>query len=338
MRVLYAIQGTGNGHLSRAMDIIPLLQKKCRLDILVSGCQADLTLPFEVKYKCHGLSFIFGKKGGVSFVKTFAQLQSRAFYDQVRQLPVDDYDLVISDFEPIAAWACYFKKKPCIALSHQSGVLAPGAPQPNKEDILGKFILKNYAPATTHYGFHFQRFSPNTFTPVIRLQVRELTPTNKEHYTVYLPAFEDELLLKKLSLFPDIKWEVFSKHNRQPLQHKNIQIRPIDNALFVQSMAASAGVLCGAGFETPAEALYLQKKLLVVPMKNQYEQHCNAAALATMGVPVIKSLKRKNLPVIAEWLQNGQVIPIQYPDETESIINSILDQHAVQANHVTGRI
>ena len=211
-------------------------------------------------------------------------------------------------------------------------MLATGAPQPRKEDIFGKFILKNYAPATTHYGFHFKRFSPNTFTPVIRSQVRELTPTNKEHYTVYLPAFEDELLLKKLSFFPDIKWEVFSKHNQQPVRHKNIQIKPINNTLFVQSMAASAGVLCGAGFETPAEALYLQKKLLVVPMKNQYEQHCNAAALATMGVPVIKSLKMKNLLVIAEWLQNGQVIPVYYPDETESIINLILDQHAVQVS------
>ena len=333
MKVLYAIQGTGNGHLSRALDIIPILQQKCQLDILVSGCQADLILPFDVHYKCHGLSFIFGKKGGIDFFKTFAQIQSRTFYEQVRQLPIDKYNLIISDFEPISAWACYFKKKPCIALSHQSAVLAPGAPQHKKEDIIGKFILKNYAPATTHYGFHFQRFSPNTFTPVIRAQVRELTPTNQGHYTVYLPAYDDELLLKKLAFFNDVKWEIFSKHNRHPIRQKNFQIKPINNTLFVQSLATCAGVLCGAGFETPAEALYLQKKLLVIPMKNQYEQHCNAAALATMGVPVIKSLKTKNLPAIAEWLQHGQVVPVHYPNETENIIHSILETHTVQVSH-----
>lgn len=92
-------------------------------------------------------------------------------------------------------------------------------------------------------------------------------------------------------------------------------------------MATSTGVLSGAGFETPAEALYLQKKLLVIPMKGQYEQQCNAAALATLGVPVIKSLKAKYFPVIADWLQQDQRIPIHYPDETEQIIHHLLEQH-----------
>jgi hypothetical protein len=35
-------------------------------------------------------------------------------------------------------------------------------------------------------------------------------------------------------------------------------------------------------FETPAEALFLGKKLLVIPMTGQYEQECNAAALAAL--------------------------------------------------------
>ncbi len=327
MKVLYAIQGTGNGHLSRALDIVPILKKKCQLDILVSGCQADLILPFEVKYQCHGLSFIFGKKGGVDFVKTFAQLQSRAFYQQVRQLPVQNYDLVINDFEPISAWACYFRKKPCLALSHQSAVLAPGAPLPKKEDVFGKFVLKNYAPATMHYGFHFQRFSETIYTPVIRSQIRELDPINKMHYTVYLPAYDDWKLVEQLRNFKDITWHVFSKHNKTAFRHKNIFVNPIDNEIFVQSLATSTGVLCGAGFETPAEALYLGKKLLVIPMKGQYEQHCNAAALATLGVPVVKSLKTKYLPVIEDWLQQDQRIPVDYPDETEQILDRLLEKY-----------
>ena len=51
MKILYAIQGTGNGHVSRARDIIPILQKKGDLDILVSGIQADVDLPYNIKYK-----------------------------------------------------------------------------------------------------------------------------------------------------------------------------------------------------------------------------------------------------------------------------------------------
>jgi len=64
MNILYAIQGTGNGHLSRAVDIIPELKKYGKLDLFVSGAQAEITLPYPVKYKSKGLSFYFGKSGG----------------------------------------------------------------------------------------------------------------------------------------------------------------------------------------------------------------------------------------------------------------------------------
>ena len=57
-------------------------------------------------------------------------------------------------------------------------------------------------------------------------------------------------------------------------------------------MASSTGVLCGAGFETPAEALYLGKKLMVIPMKSQLEQFYNAASLKQLGVPVLKKMKK----------------------------------------------
>ena len=50
MKILYAIQGTGNGHLSRAEDVIPILQQYGELDLFVSGAQADIKLPFPVKY------------------------------------------------------------------------------------------------------------------------------------------------------------------------------------------------------------------------------------------------------------------------------------------------
>ena len=71
MKILYAIQGTGNGHLSRARDIIPILQQKAEVDILVSGIQADVNLPFPIKYRFKGLSFIFGKKGGIDLISTY---------------------------------------------------------------------------------------------------------------------------------------------------------------------------------------------------------------------------------------------------------------------------
>ncbi|MGK9117014.1 MULTISPECIES: glycosyltransferase family protein [Sphingobacteriaceae] len=327
MKILYAVQGTGNGHLSRAMDVIPCLKKRAEVDILVSGIQADLDLPFEVKYRKHGLSFIFGKAGGVDLWRTFMSNKVRDIVKEVNETPVEDYDLVINDFEPVTAWACHLREHPCIGMSHQSAVLDSKSPKPEEVDMMGKFILKHYAPVDVSYGFHFQPYSPSIFTPVIRKQIREQEISDKGHYTVYLPAYDDARLLKSLLRFDQVQWDVFSKHNRVPFSLKNVNVQPINNQKFVESMASCHGILCGAGFETPAEALFLGKKLMVVPMKNQYEQHLNAAALMQMGVPVIKNLKSKNDEAIERWINTDQGVKVSYPDNTQEIVDKILATH-----------
>ncbi|MBD2766764.1 glycosyl transferase [Hymenobacter sp. BT664] len=325
-RILYAIQGTGNGHLSRALDLVPLLQARCsQLDVLVSGPPADLPLPFEVRYHAQGMGFLFGKKGGINFVKTFWQFNSAKFLHEIRHLPVESYDLVISDFEPVSSWACKLRQVPCVALSHQSAVLHPAAPRPDREDPAGRAVLKHYAPSTAQYGFHFRAYAPGIFTPVIRQQVRELNPVNEGHYTVYLPAYEEKILVERLQyLSRVVRWEVFSKHSVAPAEYGNVRVWPVSGSAFLRSLAGSAGVLCGAGFESPAEALFLGKKLLVMPMKQQYEQQCNAAALAKMGVPVIKNFKDKNLDRVDQWLRQQETVPVDYPDQTAAIIDQLL--------------
>jgi hypothetical protein len=66
----------------------------------------------------------------------------------------------------------------------------------------------------------------------------------------------------------------------------------------------------------------------VIPMKNQYEQQLNAAALKDMGVPVIKSLKPKHDEKILDWLTNGQVIKVNYPDNTQKVLDMLFEQYA----------
>ncbi len=328
MKILYAIQGTGNGHLSRARDIIPVLQKKdIELDILISGTQADINIPYPIAYQLKGLSFIFGKKGGVDVWKTYFKAKTMRLHKEISSLSVENYDLIINDFEPVSAWACKLKKIPCISLSHQSAILTPNAPKPKKKDPLGKLILKKYAPTTKQYGFHFKAYENNVFTPVIRQDIRDTNYYVGEHYTVYLPSYDDKQILKVLSKAKNVTWQVFSKHSKVPFSHNNITVQPISNEAFVKSMAASKGILCGAGFETPAEALFMKKKLMVIPMKGQYEQQCNAVALKEMGVPVIKTLKKKNLKAIMDWIESDTIIEVDYPNNTEKIIDQLLKEN-----------
>ena len=328
MRILYAIQGTGNGHLSRARDIVPLLGAHGQVDVLVSGAPTHLQLPFPVRYHCHGLGFVSGRRGGIDLWQTCRRAHAARLVREIRGLPVRDYDLVISDFEPVSAWACAWQRHPCVGLSHQYAVLAAAAPKPSRRDWLGEFILRRYAPAAAHYGFHFATFAGNIYTPVIRRQVRRLVATRGDHYTVYLPAYGEETLIRKLSRFSGTRWQVFSQHCRQPFSAGNVAVQPVDNEAFVRSMATGRGVLCGAGFETPAEALFLGKKLLVIPMKGQYEQQLNAAALAHLGVPVIRSLKKKHFSTVESWLQADTVVPVDFPDQTSQIIAHIVDTYA----------
>ncbi|ANW95748.1 glycosyl transferase [Wenyingzhuangia fucanilytica] len=328
MKVLYAIQGTGNGHLSRAKDIVPILQKKVDLDVLVSGVQADITLPFNIKYQLQGLSFIFGKKGGVDLWKTVKNSDFNKFRKEMNKINIQQYDLVINDFEPLSAWAAKLNNIPCVSMSHQAAVKAKESPKPKKRDFIGERILKRYAPTNTYYGFHFKKYNSHTFTPVIRKEIRDLHPISGRHYTIYLPAYGDDKLIEFFGQFENTVWHIFSKHTKTSYYHKNLLIEPVNNEAFIKSFETCKGIICGAGFETPAEALYLKKKLLVIPMKNQYEQQCNAAALKTLGVPVIKKLKDKHTQIVHKWIVEEQNIPVDYPDETEKIIDLILSTHS----------
>ncbi|MGC1243700.1 MAG: glycosyltransferase family protein [Chryseosolibacter sp.] len=331
MKILYAIQGTGNGHIARAEDIIPVLQQYGKLDLFVSGAQADIRLDCPVKYRSKGLSFYFGKSGGVDLLKTFSKNSVQNVYNEIRSFPVEKYDLVINDFEPITAWACIRKRIACVGLSHQSALLSPLVPKPKNYDPVGDWIIRNYAPVKTCVGFHFAGFDQNIFTPVVRRRIRDSVVTDRGHYTVYLPAYDDRKLLPLLNRFPSVRWHVFSKHAKTAYHIGKISVYPVNNEEFTASMTSSAGVLCGAGFETPAEALYLRKKLLVIPMKRQYEQHYNAVALKQMGVPVIKKLKKKSFRKIEDWLDTSKKVHVEYEDIAQDAVGRAiaLAEHAI---------
>lgn len=320
MKILFAIQGTGNGHLARAEDVIPILQQFGDLDLFISGAQADIKLAYPVKYKSKGLSFFFGKSGGIDFLRTFKQNSSKEVYKEIKKFPVEKYDLVINDFEPISAWACRKRDIPCVGLSHQSALLSSKVPTPKKIDPVGEWVLHNYAPVEKYVSFHFERYDKNIYTPVIRSAVRECKNVEKEHYTVYLPSYDDKKLVPLLAKIPKIKWHIFSKHAKKPYHIGKLSVYPVNKDEFAESVTSAKGVLCGAGFETPAEALYLGKKLMVVPMKSQLEQHYNAASLRQLGVPVLKKMRKRNIEKIIEWIETDKRVTVQYDNVTAEAV------------------
>ena len=191
---------------------------------------------------------------------------------------------------------------------------------------IGEKIIKYYAPTTTHYGFHFETYNDSIFLPIIRDKIRELDTKQEEFYLVYLPSFHPTEIIECLSSVKESNWKVFSPFVKTKTTQFNVEIYPIDEDLFTQTLANCKGVLCGAGFELPAESIYLEKKLFVIPIKGQYEQMCNCEALKNIGVDYSYDLSREK---IQKWVDSSKIIHKYFPDQAEEIISHLMIQHTV---------
>src|SRR6202012_2521532 len=158
-------------------------------------------------------------------------------------------------------------------------------------------------------------------------EIRNLVTSNEGHYTVYLPAYDDKILVDSLNK-TRVKWHVFSKRQKTPYEQDNVQVFPVNNEAFNNSLASCEGLLTGGGFEGPAEALFLQKKVLMIPMKGQYEQQCNELAASKMGVPVIRGIDEKFVSIINKWIKEDERVWVDFPDETEEIIHDMIKRYA----------
>ena len=324
MKVLYAFQGTGNGHHTRAVELLPLLRRMADVDVWVSGGGMNRSFDVGVDRRFHGVGFTFGTKGGIDWGASLRALKPMQWVRDVRSLDLGGYDVVLNDFEPVTAWAARRQGIPVVGLSHQAAVKHQSSPKPDQLDRVAMRILNNYAPADSEIGFHFQRYAPEIRTPIIRRQVREASVTCEGHITVYLPAYGAQALLAVLGQIPEARWEVFSRHWDMPTTKGNVRFLPASSDGFLKSMASSAGVLCGAGFETPSEALFLGKPLLVVPMKGQFEQQCNASALAQMGVTTMPEFGPHSADMLRAWLNESKTVMVDYPDESLEVIEQAL--------------
>lgn len=303
MKILYAVQATGNGHISRAVELMPTLQKLGTVDVFLSGSNAQLEAPLPVRYRSKGLSLYYGS-GGLHYGKMLQHFHPYSIWREMRSLPVEKYDLVLNDFECITALACGHKGVRSIGFGHQASFQSQLTPRPTRKDLLGEQVLKRYGKSTRYIGFHFKRYDDFVYPPVIKQSIQEAEPVDHGHVTVYLPAYTDLDLYTQLRKLPEQTFHVFSKEVSSVTRTHNIHYFPVNNAAFVDSMVRSCGIITGAGFETPAEALHLGKRLMAIPIKGQYEQACNAAAMAEYSVPVLREVNDHFPDAVRKWLDS----------------------------------
>jgi uncharacterized protein (TIGR00661 family) len=142
---------------------------------------------------------------------------------------------------------------------------------------------------------------------------------------VYLSHYNDAVVAQSLQQLTDVHFHVFSKKATTTTTKGNITYMPISKIGFNQSMINSYGVITGAGFETPAEALYLGKKVLCLPIKGQYEQLCNAAALHNFNVPIVNKIDASFGDIVQNWLVGAAPKQLHLQHNTYQIVQHVIE-------------
>lgn len=327
MKIFYAVQATGNGHISRAIQLLPQLQKFGEVDVFLSGANATLDAPLPIRFRSKGLSLFYSTCGGLDYKQMFRQNSLFRALKEARDLPVDQYDMVINDFDFITSRACAFKKKPSVQFGHQASFISKNVPRPVNRGHFGELILQRYAPATSYIGLHFQPYDSFIFPPVIKNVFLNCNPKDEGHITVYLSAHERHCIEDHFRAFPHLHFHWFLNGTKEVTREGNITFFPIDNNLFNKSLMNCHGIITGGGFETPAEALYLGKRLMCIPIRGQYEQRCNAAALSQMGVKVLDDIDGYFATEISLWLNQPRPIPKQEANKVSETLTYLVDNY-----------
>ncbi len=327
MKIFYAVQATGNGHISRAMELLPHLRHYGAVDIFLSGANSSLKLDAPIRYRSGGLSLFYNCTGGLDYWKMMRGYQPFKLKKEIQELPVEKYDLVINDFEYITAAACARKKIPSVQFGHQASFQSDQTPRPDNKSSVGEWLLKNYARTTHHIGLHFEKYDEFIFHPVIKKEILEAEPTDKNYFTVYLPSYCEPQLEQIFHPLKEFRFHIFSKETAEAKPSGNIQFFPVDRALFNQSLIHCTGIITGGGFETPAEAIHLGKKIISVPIRGQYEQVCNAAALEKLGVRCLKNIDEIFSSVFYYWL-TAKPVCMNYSKSIPEALEYLFATHA----------
>ena len=327
MKILYAVQATGNGHISRAMELLPSLQQYGNVDIFLSGANSNLALDAPIKFRSKGLSLFYNCTGGLDYWQMVKGFHPFKLKKEINDLPVENYDLIINDFEYITAAACAKKHIPSINFGHQASFQSNNTPRPTKKNIAGEWVLKNYAKASAYVGLHFSEYADFIFKPIIKQEILLANPIDQNYITVYLPSYCEPQLLSIFQQFKKHRFEIFCSSITQSKLIGNILFLPIDKKLFNKSLINCTGIITGGGFETPAEALQLGKKIMSIPIKGQYEQQCNAAALKQMGVYCIDDALTNFNQHFEKWLATAALPSFDFSNSMEQSVDYLFKLH-----------
>jgi uncharacterized protein (TIGR00661 family) len=312
MHILYGVQGTGNGHISRASAMMQAFQAypDLKLTWLLSGRERARGCGAIEQFEWReGITFVTGN-GRVQLLPTLMKNNLLRFAGDVRNLDLKPYDLVISDYEPVISHAARRRGVPVTGIGHQYA-FEHAIPMAGTNPVVNT-LMRIFAPVQLGIGLHWHHFDAPILPPIIDLELpASLPPVQPDKVIVYLPFENLQAIRSVLQQFRGFEFTIYHPEAIQE-DAGNLHLRPISRR-FKQDLLDAAMVMTNSGFELISECLQLGKRILTKPLQGQMEQLSNAAALRELGYAhVIGSLDARE---IGAWLQDSKAaVQVVYPD------------------------
>lgn len=318
MKFIFVIQGEGRGHMTQAITMFDLLRAKGHevTDVIIgSSDRREIPSFVRNRLRCelHTIqspNFATDRKNksihpGKTLIKNIRM--TRTFRHSLRYLKqlVEERqpDVLLNFYDFLAGiyHGLYRPKLRFVCIGHQYLAGSPGFIFPS-----GKTVAKNlflWANTITSLGAHqrialsFRKNNDESvggklliWPPLLRKKVTEMEKREEGFFLTYIvnDGYGEEVI-HWAAKNPDINIEAFwDRKNVKTSQRllPNLTFHPIDDDNFLQKMASCRGLVSTAGFESICEALYLEKPVMVIPIKGQYEQECNALDTHAMGAGI----------------------------------------------------
>jgi uncharacterized protein (TIGR00661 family) len=318
MKILYGVQGTGNGHIARARIMASALSRHRDVDVdfVFSGREPEGYFDMDIfgDYRTFtGLSFVT-RRGHVDKFATIKKAKLRRLYHDVKAMDTSGYDLLINDFEPITAWAAKQHGTPSISISHQAA-FTYNVPKTGYT-LIDNVLMKTYAPTQCRLGVHWYHFNQPIIPPFVA--EKPANHPRNSHVLVYLPFEDIDDITQMLEPLSDHIFECFHPNITEQTEMGHIRFNPTSKPRFEKALKHAYGVIANGGFELSSEALQLGKKLLIKPLHGQFEQLSNVLTLTSLEL--CQTLFQLDTDTVEEWLEAPQTEAITFPDNPDILI------------------
>jgi uncharacterized protein (TIGR00661 family) len=318
MKILYGIQLNGNGHITRSIEMISTLEERgFDVDVITSGENYNLSLPFEVKKHFQGFSLYYNKSGSINWSKSILSSNIFRLFKDIN-FDSSEYDLVISDFEPISAWSAKKCGVKSISISNQCALLSDKIKGFSKR--IFKLFIKYFAKCDYNIGIGYDEYDDFIYQPIISKFFLENEVSDEGFFLVYLPSISLSFLVNEMGYYKNLNFKIYSADIKFETLCNNVTICPINKDLFQRDLLKCSGIITASGFSTTSEALILNKKLWSIPLKGQYEQLSNAKRLSKMGV-FTHDFNSNSLGI---WIMTYNNINYNWINPKDEIINKII--------------